>query len=205
VAVEYVTVTPTYLGPPPSNLSTPTPVSTASPTEIPTLMPLPTATPRPSGSPSPTPQPTPSNAPSPVQVIPTVDGKFSAEVQLYSGTWQLTVVGSDKQGLSTEPVQLTVIVTAGSLTVVVKASGGSPQVKIWKDGKLLAGWSTFTYLYAGKSITIVADQSVTVATGIPRYTYVTVNGVNFGRLGSGRSLASWRMTAFAPPTLTNDR
>jgi hypothetical protein len=205
VAVEYVTVTPTYMGPPPSNLSTPTPVATASPTEIPTLMPLPTATPKPSGSLSPTPRPTPSNAPSPVQVIPTVDGKFAAEIDLYSGTWRLTVVGSDKMGLSTEPVNVTVIVTAGSLTVVIQAKGGSPQVKIWRDGKLLPGWATYTALHAGKSVTVVADQSVTVATGIPRYTYVTVNGVSFGQLSAGRSLASWRMTAFAPPTLTNDR
>jgi hypothetical protein len=180
VAVEYVTVTPTYLGPPPSNLSTPTPVATASPTEIPTLMPLLTATPTPSGSPSPTPRPTPSNAPSPVQVIPTVDGKYSAPLQLYSGTW----------------------------TVVIRASGGSPGLKIWRDGKLLPGWGTsgnYTILGSGKSVTVVADQSVTVATGIPRYTFVTVNGVNFGRLGTGRSLLAWRMTAFAPPTLTNDR
>jgi hypothetical protein len=210
VAVTSVTVTPTYLGQAPSALPTPKSVKTAGPipTAVPTIMPV--ATPTPLSSPTPTPRPTPtpnaSIASMAVQVIPTIDGKFKAQMHLWSGRWKLSVVGANAQGVSTTPVELTVVVTAGSLTVLVQVKGSSgADLKIWKDGKLMAGYSPFKHFKSGQSVKIVADQSVWIFAGIPRNTFVTVNGVPYGQLGPGRDGASWRINAFGPPVVSNDR
>jgi hypothetical protein len=211
LAITSVLVTPTYLGVAPAVLPTPKPVKTAGlvPTAVPTLVPLPTPAVLSSALPTPVPAATPvgSNNPLAVSVIPTIDGKFRAQMHLYSGRWKLTVVGTNSDGVSSRPVQLTVIVTAGSLVVLIRAKGGNPGLKIWKDGKVFAGYTPLQRLKAGQQVTIVADQSVWIMTGIPNYTYVTVNGVSYGRLGNGSvtTTASWRITAYGPPVPSNDR
>jgi hypothetical protein len=119
------------------------------------------------------------------------------------------VVGTNKDGVSTTPVQLTVIVTAGSLVVVINVKGGPADLKIWKDGKILAGYDGPPYkrVASGSQIKVVANQSVWIFTGSPNTTYVTVNGTSYGRLGTGstNSPASWRITAYGPPVPSNDR
>ncbi len=210
VSVVSVTVTATYVGPAPSNIPTPARATrSAAPTEIPTLMPTATPTPEPTGSPTPTPKPTaaPSGAPEPVTVIPTIDGKYEAPLHLYSGTWRVTAIGNNKEGAATNPVETTVIVTAGSLSVTIQIRGSATDVKIWKDGKVLSGYGGPPYkrVASGKTIRVVADQSVWIFTGVPNRTYVTVNGVDLGPLSSSNSAASWRITAFGLPTPSNDR
>jgi hypothetical protein len=209
VSVEYVTVTPTYMGPPVSNPSTARPSNgeTPTPTDVPTLAPLETPTPFASSSATVTPRPTatPAGMPSAVQVIPTIDGKYSAQVQLYSGTWQLTVIGTGKTGLMTTPKTVTIVVLAGSLKVTILARAGSPALKIWKDGRPWGNYVSFEILPQGHFVTVVADRSVWIETGIPRYTWVTVNGVNYGQLSPSRTLATWLITAFSPPTPMNNR
>jgi hypothetical protein len=115
------------------------------------------------------------------------------------------VVGSNAQGLSTKPVEINVIVTAGSLIVVIDIRGGPVDLRIWKDGKVLAGYAPYIQYKSGKQVKIVADQSVWIFTGVAKYTYVTVNGVPLGRLGPTNNPGSWRITAFGPPTPSNDR
>jgi len=212
VAVTSVTVTPIYLGPAPSDLPTPKPIKTAGPvpTAQATLQPLATETPliaflSPTPSPRPTPAPNASNAPTPVQVIPTIDGKFSAQMHLWSGRWKLSVVGANAQGLATKPVEVNVIVTAGSLIVVIDIRGGPVDLRIWRDGKVVSGYTPYIQYKSGKQVKIVADQSVWIFTGVAKYTYVTVNGVPLGRLGPTNNPGSWRITAFGPPTPSNDR
>jgi hypothetical protein len=211
VALTSVTVTATYLGvpPPPAPSGGPSaPVRTSAPTAIPTIMPVPTATPlaNPTATPRPTPTPNPSVQPAPQTIIPFVDGRFSTTLHLYSGLWRITVVGTNKDGVNTPPDERTIIVTAGSLVVQIDVKGSpGADMKVWKDGKLLAGYSPFKHFGPGQSTTIVANQSVWIWTRIPRNTYVTINGASYGHLGPGNAGASWRMTAFSPPTLSNDR
>jgi hypothetical protein len=206
VALTSVTVSAIYQGTAPSTLPTPAPVKTAPlvPTRQPTLQPLPTVTPYHSPTPTPRPTPTPnaSNAPTPVQVTPTIDGKFSATIKLWSGRWKISVVGTNQLGVNTPPVQVDVIVTAGSLVVTLNVRGGPSAIKIWKDGRLYADLRQYS---AGSNLRIVADQSVWFYSAAPFNVLVTVNGTSFGRLTSGHSPASWRMTAFTPPTISNDR
>jgi cytoskeleton protein RodZ len=210
VGIVSVTVTPTYLGPPQAPSPTPRPSPTpGAPTEVPTLMPLPTATPTPAEGETPTPRPTPSPTPNPnatpgpeaVNVIPTVDGKFTATLKLTPGTWKLTVVGSDSDGNTAPPVELTVIVPAPTLTVTIEVKGGSAWLKIWKDGIVLPGYSKD--FPAGTVITIVANESVWIRTGSAVKTYVTINGVSYGPLGGARS-GSWRITGAGPPVASQD-
>lgn len=205
VALTSVTVSASYQGTAPSTLPTPAPVKTAPlvPTKQPTLQPLPTVTPYHSPTPTPRPTPTPnaSNAPTPVQVTPTIDGKFSATIKLWSGRWKISVVGTNQLGVNTPPAQVDVIVTAGSLVVTLSVKGLS-AIKIWKDGRLYADLRQYS---SGSNIRIVADQSVWFYSAAPYNVLVTVNGTSFGRLTTGHSPGSWRITAFAPPTISNDR
>ncbi len=206
VAVTSVTVTVTYLGPAPSSLPTPTPVKTAGaiPTAQATIMPPPTATPLSLPTPTPKPTPTSSSNPAPVQVIPQIDGKFSAQVQLSSGRWKLTVVGTTADGITTAPVVRNVIVTAGSLVVMLQVRGGDALMRIWQDGKVMGSYNN-TVVHNGANIKIVANQSVWFYANWPNHVLVTVNGVSFGRLTTGHTATSWRITAFEAPTPSNDR
>jgi hypothetical protein len=212
VSITSVVVTTKYLGaaPPPAPSGQPTraPTPTPLPTPIPTIMPVSTPAPLPTATATPRPAASPVGSPSPepVPIIPTIDGRFSAPLNLTSGRWLITVIGTNSQGVSTTPVELTVIVSAGSLVVVVDVKGApGADLRIWKDGKVLAGYTPWKRFASGQSVKVVADQSVWIFTAIPRNTYVTINGVSYGQLGTGRSPASWRMTGTGPPVLSNDR
>ena len=209
VGLVSVTITPTYVGPPPAPGSTPRPSPTpGAPTEVPTMMPLPSLTPTPEGQtptprPTPTPTPTPlaSGAPEPVTVIPTVDGKFSAVLELTPGTWKLTAVGWDGDGQATAPVEVTIGIPTPELRVTIQIKGGTAWLKIWKDGAVLPGYSKD--FPNGTVITIEANESVWIRTGSAVKTYVTVNGIAYGPLGGARS-GSWRITALGPPVPSQD-
>jgi len=207
VGITSVTVTATYVGPPPSSLPTPKPVKTSGliPTPQATMMPLPTATPLASPTTTPKPKPTASNNPAPVPALITINGNFSAPLQLWSGRWKVTVVGTTAGGIATAPVVRNVIVTAGSLTVLLQIRGGDgTPLKVWKDGKVTSAYNG-NVAASGANITIVANQSVWFYALYANRVLVTVNGIPFGRLTTGHGAGSWRITAFGAPTLSNDR
>ena len=209
VGIASITITPTYKGPPPTPGNTARPSPTPGvPTAVPTLMPLPTITPTPVGqTPSPRPTATPTRNPSAtagpeaVSVIPTVDGKFSAVLKLTPGVWKLTVVGSDSDGKTTSPVEVTITVAAPALSVTIEVKGGQAWLKVWKDGVVVPGYSK--EFPSGTAITIAANESVWIRTGSAVKTYVTVNGVSYGPLGGARS-GAWRITATGPPVPSQD-
>ncbi len=206
VAITAVTVTATYVGPAPSSLPTPKPVKSPGPipTEQPTIMPVPTETPLLAPTTPPKPAPTSSINPAPVQVMPKIDGSFTAQLQLASGRWQLSVVGTTIDGITTAPVVRNVIVTAGSLVVLLQIRSGDTVIKIWQDGKVMGSYNNIV-VTNGKDIKIVANQSVWFYANWPNHVLVTVNGVPFGRLTTGHTATSWRITAFGAPMPSNDR
>ena len=206
VAVTSVTVTASYMGLAPSSLPTPKPTKTPGPIPTPqaTIMPPPTPTPLPAPTAKPKATPASSNNPAPVQVTPTIDGNFSAPLRLTSGRWKLTVVGTGSDGLSTVPVVRNVIVTAGSLVVVLQIRSGDTVIKIWQDGKIMGSYNN-AVVRSGTNIKIVANQSVWFYATLEQHVLVTVNGVAFGHLTTGHGPGSWRITAFGAPTPSNDR
>jgi len=211
VSITSVTVTPTYVGPPPAPGATPTPVKTAgpSPTVQPTLMPLPTATPLPTPTPTatssagPSPSPSASTGPAATTVIPTIDGKFTASLHLTAGRWELSIVGSNDTGQSPAPVVVNIVVTVGQLTVVIEIPRGNAMLKIWTDGVVVQGYPKV--VSKGAKITIAAAESVWIRTSQMAHTYVTINGKPYGLLGKTNDAAgSWRITATGPPVPSND-
>jgi hypothetical protein len=211
VSITSVTVTPTYVGPPPAPGATPTPVKTAgpSPTVQPTLMPLPTATPLPTPTPTatssagPSPSPSASTGPAATTVIPTIDGKFTASLHLTAGRWELSIVGSNDTGQSPAPVVVNIVVTVGQLTVVIEIPRGNAMLKIWTDGVVVQGYPKV--VSKGAKITIAASESVWIRTSQMAHTYVTINGKPYGLLGKTNDAAgSWRITATGPPVPSND-
>jgi hypothetical protein len=210
VEIASVTVMASYVGPAPFSLPTPKPTRTPGPipTAQATLMPVATVTPV--AVPTPTTKPkasaTSSINPAPVTVTPFVDGKYSAPLQLPSGRWKITVIGTGTDGFATDPIVRNIIVTAGSLVVLFQVRGGNATLKIWKDGKLTAAYGgNGTLVLKGTDVKIVANQSVWFYSTAPYDVLVTVNGVPLGRLTTSHTPASWRITAFGAPTLSNDR
>jgi hypothetical protein len=204
VSIISVTVTPTYLGVAPATVPTPKPASkTTTATAQPTLMPLPTATETPQGSPTPTPKPTPipTGALAPVQVIPTIDGKFQVPLQLYSGRWKLTAVGTNKDGVNSDPVSVNVIVTSGSLVVTFTPNGSGVKFKIWRDGRLYRDVQVYP---SAVRVKIVADQSVWIWTSNAYKTLVFINGGAQSKIGLSHGPGAWRITAYGPPVPSTD-
>ena len=134
-------------------------------------------------------------------MIPTVDGKFSAVLKLTPGVWKLSVVGSDSDGETTTPVEVTVTVAAPTVRVTIEVKGGSAWLKLWKDGVVVPGYSKD--VQNGAIITIVANESVWIRTASAYKTFVTVNGVSYGPLGGSRA-GSWRIFATGPPVPSQD-
>jgi cytoskeletal protein RodZ len=131
-SVANVTVTPVYLGPPPSLGSSPTPIPSITP------VPSPTATPKPTPvvtlAPGATPGPT--SPPPGTTAKVAVDGSFSVGLQLTPGRWQLNVTGASAAGVAAAPVAVTIVVPYKGIQVLVEIEGGPATLKIWRDGVL---------------------------------------------------------------------
>jgi transcriptional regulator with XRE-family HTH domain len=162
--VKSVTLTPTYLGPPPAPGSTIPPAAST---------PEPTASPAPGASPG----PSPSQGPLPTTVQPAADGTFVFQLKLDPGRWQLTIVGTDSNGRSTAPVSRTVVVPYTGLNVTIQVKGGNAWLKYFRDGVAV---DSSTY-QDGWQVTLTAAKSVCVySSGRPNLVFVTVNGVSIG-------------------------
>jgi transcriptional regulator with XRE-family HTH domain len=212
VGVTSILITPKYVGVPPDPGATPTPTPRITPTPIPTIqptmVPLPTdtigASPSASTKPKPTPAPTALIGPGPIKVIPDIHGKFSVPLRLTGGYWDITAVGSDDHGGTTQPVKIRVLISVGALKVVITLVHGDATLKVWRDGVVLKGFPA-TY-HQNNTVTILAASSVWIRTSYLQHTYVTINGVAYGLLGGnrGRGAASFRITATGPPIQSND-
>jgi transcriptional regulator with XRE-family HTH domain len=215
VSITSVTITPTYVGPPPAPTASPTSTTTAipNPTIQPTLMPLPSATLLPTVAPVSTataappagssPSPSASTGPAATTVIPSIDGKFTASLHLPTGRWKLSIVGSNDTGQSPAPVIVNVVVTTGGLTVVIEIQRGDALLKIWKDGVVMPGYPKT--ISKGMTVTVAAGESVWIRTSQMAHTYVTVNGRSYGQLGKTNNAAgSWRITTTGPPVPSSD-
>jgi cytoskeletal protein RodZ len=171
--VTSVTLTPTYLGPPPA------PGATIPPS---TLTPSPAVSSSPSASSSSSPVtsagPSPSPAPSPATIKAAADGSFTASLQLNPGRWQLTIVGSDANGRPTAPLSRTVVVPYKGLNIVilVDGDGGACPNYFIDGGPQLGGCSP-----NGFTVTVTANKTFCMnVPGRSNYVFLTVNGTALG-------------------------
>ncbi len=175
-SVNDVTLTPTYLGPPPAPGATipppptPAPSSAASPS-------TPTATASPAGSAGASAGPSASPGPSPATVKPAADGSFVFQLQLNPGLWQLTLTGVDSSGKATPAVSRTVVVPYKGVNVVIQTRGGSASVAIFRDNVTV---DVGTVHPDGWSATVVGTKYVCINTPKPNIVFITVNGTSYG-------------------------
>jgi cytoskeletal protein RodZ len=169
--VANVTLTPTYLGPPPAPGSTvhpaPTPGSAVSSVPSAGSAVSPGASAGPSASP----------APLPATVTAAADGSFAVDLQLNPGSWQLTLGGVDATGQEADPVSRTIVVPYTGLNVVLQVKGGDAWLKYFVDG---AAKDQSTYP-DGYQVTVEATKSFCVlVSGQPDRVFLTVNGTSLG-------------------------
>ncbi len=170
--VTSVTVTPTYLGPPPAPGAT---IPPATPTPSLPVSPAPSAG---SGSsPSAPTGPSPTPAPTPATVKAAADGSFAASMQLAPGRWQLTLLGIDPNGHMAAPVSRTIVVPYKGLNVVIQVKGGDAWLRYAGDG---AGIAQSTYPDGYEATVTLNKWFCILVSGQPSRVFITVNGTSLG-------------------------
>jgi cytoskeletal protein RodZ len=169
--VASVTLTPTYLGPPPAPGATipPAPTAGASVSSAPTAAPT--------GSPGASAGPSPSPGPTPATVNPGADGAFTFALKLNPGLWKLTIVGSSTNGRAATPVSRTVVVPYKGLYVTIEVKGGEARMRYAGDG---AAIDSSTYPDGYKLTLQLNKWFCVLVSGQPGRVFVTVNGTSLG-------------------------
>ena len=116
----------------------------------------------------------------PLTMNTAADGAFAFAVPFQPGQWQLSIVGYTAKGAKTAALIRTINVGFKGITVLIRVIGGPAWVQYLKDGTSV-GRSTYPN---GWSTTVVGTKSVCLATGKPSFVYVTVNGTPYGSVKS---------------------
>lgn len=130
-------------------------------------------------------------APDPLE-LQVVEGVFSGGATLPRGKWQVAVageIGGGAPALATTPVK-----SVFEKTVLkVSAIDGSTRLNVITnddDGNFLV---RAMQLAAGKSHKLTTDRDVIVSVGNARVAHLTVDGVEYGRMGKKSESKSWRV------------
>jgi cytoskeletal protein RodZ len=169
--ITSVTVTPTYLGPPPAPGATIPPA----PTPAPSVSSAPSAS---SGtSPGASGGPSPSAGPTPATIKAAADGSFVFSLQLSPGRWQLTLLGVDANGQAAPSVSHTVVVPYKGLNIVIQIKGSNACPNYFVDGGAQQGGCSDD----GTTVTVTANKTFCInVPGRPNYVFLTVNGTALG-------------------------
>lgn len=171
--VTSVTLTPTYLGPPPAPGAT---IPPSTPTPGPSVSSSPKASS--AASPGTSAGPSPSAAPTAATIKAAADGTFTASLQLNPGRWQLTIVGLDSSGTATAPLSRTIVVPYKGLNIVILIDGeGGACPNYFVDGGAQKGGCASN----GSTTTVTANKSFCInVPGRPDFVFLTVNGSALG-------------------------
>jgi cytoskeletal protein RodZ len=143
--------------------------------------------------------PTAESPPAPApQDIEVQEGAFDGSYELTTGTWQLTVTATGDANRQTS-VTRSVMVAYTGVNVLVEIKGGRVWLRVRVDGELAketpSGGAVFE---DGTKLTFTAEELVEIRSGVPGYTYVTVNGTSYGKLGGGIP-GAWAIGPTGPP------
>jgi hypothetical protein len=137
-------------------------------------------------------------APTPTEITVGEDGAFEGSIQLTPGVWVLTVTATGEANRQTS-VTRTVTVAYTGVNVLVEIRGGRVWLRVRVDGDLAKetppGGAVFE---DGTKLTFTADTLVEIRSGVPAYTFVTVNGISYGALGGGPP-GAWAIGPTGPP------
>lgn len=170
--VGSVTITSTYLGPPPAPGATLPPTL---PSGAPGASPAAGASPAPGASAGPNGSP----GPAPTTVRPGGDGSFAFDLQLTPGRWQLTIVGLNALGSPTPSVSRTIAVPYQGLNVTIQITGAGTLgacISYFVDGVQTQGCSADGY-----QITVTPSKTFCIyVKNRPSVVFLSLNGAPLG-------------------------
>jgi hypothetical protein len=138
-------------------------------------------------------------APAPKELPVGDGGKFSGTYALTGGKWQLTVTATGAGDVQTALTRQVTVAPSG-VSVVVQITGGRVWLRVRIDGDLAKQTPSGGMVFDdGTKLTFKGKQLVEIRTGVPRYTFVTVNGVSYGKLGSSGNPGVWAIGPSGPP------
>lgn len=141
---------------------------------------------------------TSSPAPSePTELTVSGDGSFEGSIDLTIGSWLVTVTATSQGGLQTS-VTRSVTVAFSGVDVIVKIKGGRVWLRVLIDGELSEETGNGTTFEDGTRLRFTAKKLVEIRSGVPGYTFVTVNGISYGKLGGGIA-GTWAIGPTGPP------
>lgn len=145
------------------------------------------------------PTPEPPAAPDPKELVVEGDGSFGGSYDLTAGRWRLTVTATGEENRQTrETREIEVVYTGVNLVVEVRSERAWLRVRV--DGAFdpkTGGEGGITFR-PGAILTFSAEREIQIRSGVPRATYVTVNGIPYGPLGEGPA-GTWLIGPSGPP------
>ncbi len=147
-------------------------------------------------------QPQPQATPSPPRTVTLPvggDGAFSGRIDLTAGGWRVTVTAAGDQGRTTTLIRTVTVVYRG-LNVVIQIKGDRTWLRVSVDGEVSGLTGVGGKVFAsGKTLTFTGTNLVELRTGKENTTFVTVNGTEYGALGSSANPGTWRIEPGKPP------
>ena len=153
-------------------------------------------------------QPVASAAPTPAAIaaekVDLADnGTFASAIDLTAGRWTITVTAEGDEGKTTTLTREVAVAYKG-IRVVIKIRDSRTWLKVWVDGVVSPQTGAGGKVYdAGKTLTIRGEGIVEVRTGKMSTTYVTVNGTEYGALGSSANPGTFRLEPGKAPRAVN--
>ncbi len=127
------------------------------------------------------------------------DGAFATAIDLTEGRWAVTVTASGEEGKSTTLTRNVAVAYEG-LSVVIEIRDQRTWLKVWVDGVVSPETGVGGKVYAGgKTLTIRGEGVIEVRTGKMNSTYVTVNGTEYGLLGTTPNPGTFSLEPGKPP------
>lgn len=147
-------------------------------------------------------QPRPKATPRPPRTVTLPvgdDDAFSGRIDLTAGVWHVTVTALGQEGRTTILTRTVTVVYRG-LNVVIRIKGERTWLRVSVDGEISSvtgvGGKVFP---AGNTLTFTGKKLIELRTGKESATFVTVNGTEYGALGSAANPGTWRIEPGKPP------
>jgi cytoskeletal protein RodZ len=131
------------------------------------------------------------------------DGTFATAIDLTAGHWAITVTAVGDADRTTTLTREVTVAWQG-IAVVIEVREQRTWLKVWVDGVVSEETGAAgVVLAAGRTLTVRGDEVVELRTGKMFTTYVTVNGTQYGPLGTTANPGTFRLEPGLPPRQLN--
>jgi cytoskeletal protein RodZ len=118
------------------------------------------------------------------------EGRFSGEVRLTPGTWDLVITPAG-DGMTPVTRRVTVTRPAG-LTGTLRIVDAQSYLEVDEDGTPVSGVSG-GISDAGETVSLAAEGELRIRAGNAAAVHVTLNGVDLGAMGASGAVIEWRI------------